>query len=42
MAAAALKQGLWAWDRTHLGPAGHRLAAERALAAIHAAGQDGQ
>ena len=34
---AALKQGLWAWDKTHLGPAGHRLTADQVLTAIRAA-----
>ncbi|HUU12027.1 MAG TPA: GDSL-type esterase/lipase family protein [Phycisphaerae bacterium] len=30
----ALKQGYWAWDKTHLGPKGHEVACEAVIAAI--------
>jgi lysophospholipase L1-like esterase len=34
----ALRLGFWAWDKTHLGPAGHDLVAATVLAAIAAEG----
>ena len=31
---AALQRQYWAWDKVHLGPAGHTLVAQAVLAAI--------